>query len=135
MGLEPYTVGDALVGVVAQRLVRRLCTCKQARWAENYEKKILGVPEEEEVALYEPNGCPLCNETGYAGRIGVYEMMPVSHGLQAVIARGANADEIEKQALKEGMMTLKLSCAKHVLSGITSMSEMKKIVYSAGDEY
>ena len=135
MGIEPYTVGDALVGVIAQRLVRRLCTCKQARYAEDYEKKVLGVPVDEEVAIYEPNGCPLCSDTGYAGRIGVYEMMPVSHKLQTVIAKGAAADEIEKAALEEGMMTLKLSCAKHVLNGITSMSEMKKIVYQAGDEY
>ncbi len=135
MGIEPYTAGDALVGVIAQRLVRRLCVCKQARYAEDHEKRLLGVPEDEEVAIYEPNGCALCNDTGYSGRIGVYEMMPVSKGLQQVIARNAPANEIEKQALSEGMMTLKLSCSKHVLNGITSISEMKKIVYEAGDEY
>lgn len=135
MGIEAYTVGDALVGVIAQRLVRRLCTCKQARYAEDYEKKVLEVPLDEDVIIYEPNGCPLCSDTGYAGRIGVYEMMPVSHKLQSVIARNATADEIEKAALEEGMMTLKHSCSKHVLNGITSMSEMKKIVYQAGDAY
>ncbi len=137
MGIEPYVAGDALVGVIAQRLVRRLCTsCKQARLAEPEEKKILGVDEDEEdVIVYEPAGCTLCGDTGYAGRIGVYEMMPVSKELQAVIARGSTADVIEKQALAEGMLTLKMGAAKHVLNGITSMMEMKKIVYTTGDEY
>ncbi len=135
MGIEPYTAGDALVGVIAQRLVRRLCTCKQPRYAEENEKILLGVRDEEDVVIYEPVGCPLCNETGFSGRIGVYEMMPVTRSLQEVIARNAPANEIEKQALSEGMLTLKLSCSKHVLNGITSLSEMRKIVYEAGDEY
>lgn len=137
MGIEPYVAGDALVGVIAQRLVRRLCTsCKQPRLAEPEEKIILGVEDDEEdVIIYEPAGCTLCGDTGYAGRIGVYEMMPVSKELQAVIAKGATADVIEKQALSEGMLTLKMGAAKHVLNGITSMMEMKKIVYTTGDEY
>lgn len=137
MGIEPYVAGDALVGVIAQRLVRRLCTsCKQPRLAEPEEKKILGIEDEEDdVIVYEPAGCTLCGDTGYAGRIGVYEMMPVSKELQAVIAKGATADLIEKQALSEGMLTLKMGAAKHVINGITSMMEMKKIVYTTGDEY
>ena len=137
MGIEPYVAGDALVGVIAQRLVRRLCTsCKVPRLAEDDEKNVLGVEDpEDDIVIYEPVGCPLCNDTGYSGRIGVYEMMPVSRELQAVIARGATADVIEKQALEEGMSTLKMSAAKHVLSGVTSISEMKKIVYTTGDTY
>ncbi len=132
MGIESYIAGDAVVGVIAQRLVRRLCTtCKQPRLIEDDERAMLGVPaDEEDVIIYEPAGCPLCNDTGYSGRIGVYEMMPVSRSLQAIIASGATADVIEKQALKEGMLTLKMGAAKHVLSGITSISEMKKIVHS-----
>ena len=139
MGIEPYVAGDALVGVIAQRLVRRLCSsCKQARLAEPEEKKILGVKPEDmddDVIIYEPVGCPLCGDTGYAGRIGVYEMMPVSKALQAVISKGATADVIEKQALSEGMLTLKMGAAQHVLNGITSISEIKKITYETGDEY
>ena len=132
MGIESYIAGDAVVGVIAQRLVRRLCTtCKQPRLVEEEERAQLGVPEDEEdVIIYEPQGCPLCNDTGYSGRIGVYEMMPVSRALQAVIASGATADVIEKQALKEGMLTLKMGAAKHVLDGITSIAEMNKIVHS-----
>lgn len=132
MGIESYIAGDAVVGVIAQRLVRRLCTtCKQPRLVEDEERAQLGISaDEEDVIIYEPQGCPLCNDTGYAGRIGVYEMMPVSRELQAVIASGATADVIEKQALKEGMLTLKMGAAKHVLDGITSIAEMNKIVHS-----
>ena len=137
MGIEPYVAGDALVGVIAQRLVRRLCTsCRIPRLADDDEKAILGVKDpDDDVVIYEPDGCPLCNDTGYSGRIGVYEMMPVSKALQAVIAKGATADVIEKQALEEGMSTLKMSAARHVLRGTTSMAEMKKIVYTTGDNY
>ncbi len=132
MGIESSIAGDAVVGVIAQRLVRRLCTtCKQPRLVEDDERVQLGVPaDEEDVIIYEPQGCPLCNDTGYSGRIGVYEMMPVSREIQAVIASGATADVIEKQALKEGMLTLKMGAAKHVLDGITSIAEMNKIVHS-----
>ena len=137
MGIEPYVAGDALVGVIAQRLVRRLCTsCRVPRLADDDEKVVLGVEDpEDDVVIYEPVGCPLCNDTGYSGRIGVYEMMPVSKALQSVIARGATADAIEKQALEEGMSTLKMSAARHVLKGTTSLAEMKKIVYTTGDNY
>ncbi len=137
MGIESYIIGDALVGVIAQRLVRRLCTsCRQPRLADDNEKEILGVEDpEDDYVIYEPQGCPLCNETGYSGRIGVYEMMPVSRELAAVIAKGATADVIEKQALSEGMSTLKMSAARHVLNGTTSIDEMKKIVYTTGDNY
>ena len=137
MGIEPYVAGDALVGVIAQRLVRRLCTsCRVPRLADDDEKVVLGVEDpEDDVVIYEPVGCPLCNDTGYSGRIGVYEMMPVSKALQSVIARGATADVIEKQALEEGMSTLKMSAARHVLNGTTSIAEMKKIVYTTGDNY
>lgn len=136
MGIEPYVVGDALVGVIAQRLVRRLCVkCKMGRYAEENEKALLGIPKEEEFGIYEPVGCPLCNDTGFQGRIGVYEIMPVSRSLQAVIARGATADKIEEQALSEGMLTLKLAASNLVKQGITSIGEMKKIVYEAGDDY
>ncbi len=137
MGIEPYVAGDALVGVIAQRLVRRLCTsCRVPRLADEDEKIVLGVEDpEEDTVIYEPVGCPLCNDTGYSGRIGVYEMMPVSKKLQSVIAKGATADVIEAQALEEGMSTLKMSAARHVLKGTTSLAEMKKIVYTTGDNY
>ena len=135
MGQEPYTVADALVGVIAQRLVRRLCTCKQARIAEEYEAAMLGVPGET-VTIYEPGenpSCGVCGGNGYRGRIGVYEILPVTHSIQKIIAANGTSDQIEEQAIKEGLKTLRMAAANLVLNGTTSISEMKKIAYEAED--
>ena len=79
MGLEPYLIGDALVGVIAQRLVRRLCPeCKRLVYASDEEKRLLEVTSPEDLPIYEPVGCDACGGTGYMGRIGVYEIMPVT---------------------------------------------------------
>lgn len=135
MGQEPYTVADALVGVIAQRLVRRLCTCKQPRIAEDYEAAMLGVPGES-VTIYEPGGnpnCGVCGGNGYRGRIGVYEILPITHTIQKIIAAGGTSDQIEEQAIKEGLKTLRMAAANLVLNGTTSIAEMKKIAYEAED--
>ena len=135
MGQEPYTVADALVGVIAQRLVRRLCTCKQPRMAEDYEAAMLGVPGEE-VTIYEPGdnpNCGVCGGSGYRGRIGVYEILPVTHNIQKIIAAGGTSDQIEEMAMKEGLKTLRMAAATLVLNGTTSIAEMKKIAYEAED--
>jgi type IV pilus assembly protein PilB len=135
MGQEPYTVADALVGVIAQRLVRRLCTCKQARVAEDYEANMLGVPGEQ-VTIYEPGGnpnCGVCGGNGYRGRIGVYEILPITHSISKIIAAGGTSDQIEEQAIKEGLKTLRMAAAELVLQGTTSIAEMKKIAYEAED--
>ncbi|MDD5948656.1 MAG: ATPase, T2SS/T4P/T4SS family [Lachnospiraceae bacterium] len=135
MGQEPYTVADALVGVIAQRLVRRLCTCKQPRIAEDYEATMLGVPGES-VTIYEPGGnqnCGVCGGNGYRGRIGVYEILPITHTIQKIIAAGGTSDQIEEQAIKEGLKTLRMAAANLVLNGTTSIAEMKKIAYEAED--
>ncbi len=135
MGQEPYTVADAVVGVIAQRLVRRLCTCKVPRLAEDYEATMLGAPGEE-ITIYEPSGnetCGVCGGTGYRGRIGVYEIMPITHAISKIIAAGGTADQIEEEAIKEGLKTLRMAAAELVLNGTTSISEMKKIAYEAED--
>lgn len=135
MGQEPYTVADALVGVIAQRLVRRLCTCKKSRIAEPYEAAMLGRPGEQ-VEIFEPGGnpsCGVCGGSGYRGRIGVYEILPITHSIQRIIADGGTSDQIEDQAVKEGLHTLRMSAAHLVLTGVTSISEMKKIAYEAED--
>ena len=80
-----------------------------------------------------PGGCPVCNGTGYAGRIGVYEIMPISHGIKRIIGKGGNADQIEDVALSEGMKTLRMSASELVIKGVTSISEMYKIVYDTSD--
>ena len=115
MGIEPYLIADATVGVIAQRLVRRLCDCKREKLASIAEKRFLGVKEEEELKICAPCGCNQCNETGYRGRIGVYEIMRVTNRIKHAITRGAEASEIERIALADGMSTLKMSAARLVL--------------------
>lgn len=132
MGIEDYLIGDSLVGVIAQRLVRRLCTeCKKAKFAEAEEKRLLGVNETEDLLIYEPCGCDSCNGTGYMGRIGVYEIMQVTPGLRVRISSGANANQIKEQAVSEGMLTLKDGAIRLCLDGITSFKEALKIAYEA----
>ncbi len=128
MGVESYLLADAMRGVMAQRLVRTLCPhCKEKRSASIEEKKIMGLDWREEVEVYDPKGCPLCNDTGYHGRTGVYEIMPITPALRTEIAKRASTDEIRKTALREGMHTLRDEAVRLVLEGITSYSEMIKV--------
>ena len=132
MGIEPYLIADSTVGIIAQRLVRRLCpACKQEYTPDAEERELLGLKSDEPVKIYKPGKCKLCDETGYKGRIGVYEIMEVTHSLQRVIAKGGDADDIKEQALKEGMSTLRMSATRYVLNGITSVAEMKKVSFDS----
>lgn len=134
MGIEPYLLGDSLVGIIAQRLVRRLCPeCKESYEADEEEKRVLKVPQDEPLKLYKACGCEACGNTGYYGRIGVYEIMPISRKIKNLIASGANADEITAQAVTEGMNTLRMSASNYVKQGLTSFSEMMKITYETDD--
>lgn len=134
MGIEPYLLGDSLVGIIAQRLVRRLCPeCKESYEADEEEKRVLKVAQNEPLKLYKPCGCEACGNTGYYGRIGVYEIMPISRKIKNLIASGANADEITAQAVTEGMNTLRMSASNYVKQGLTSFSEMMKITYETDD--
>lgn len=134
MGIEPYLLGDSLVGIIAQRLVRRLCPeCKESYEADEEEKRILKVPQNEPLKLYKACGCEACGNTGYYGRIGVYEIMPISRKIKNLIASGANADEITAQAVTEGMNTLRMSASNYVKQGLTSFNEMMKITYETDD--
>ena len=83
------------------------------------------------MAIYEPAGCEACGDTGYHGRIGVYEIMPVTNDLRIKIAAGARADEIKEQAVSEGMNTLSVSAAKLCIEGATSFKEALKIAYES----
>lgn len=128
MGVESYLLADAMRGVIAQRLVRTLCPhCKQKRVALGEEKKMMGMDPMEEVSIYEPKGCALCNDTGYHGRIGVYEIMPITPKLRTEIARRATTDEIRRAAVEEGMNTLRSEAVRLVLEGVTSFSELVKV--------
>ncbi len=130
MGIESYLLADSIIGVIAQRLVRRLCPhCKKKREAELEEKILLQIPENQELMIYEAVGCSKCDEMGYLGRIGVYEIMEVTHALKRVIAQNGNADQIKAVALEEGMSTLRMSASRYVVEGITTIDEMKKVSF------
>ncbi len=129
MGIEPYLIADSLVGIIAQRLVRRLCECKKPKLADEEQKRELGVDENEEITIYEPCGCKSCDNTGYRGRIGIYEIMTITPMIKSMISKGKSADEIKEVAVQDGMHTLKASAAAYVLQGITSFQEMVKVTY------
>ncbi len=132
MGIESYLLADSMVGIIAQRLVRRLCPdCKKERFTTLEENEILGLPMDAKEKIFEPVGCSKCDNIGYRGRIGVYEIMEVSHDLKTVIAKGGNADQIKEKALEEGMNTLRMSASRYVLEGVTSLTEMKKVSFDS----
>ena len=130
MGIESYLLADSMVGVIAQRLVRRLCpVCKQAYEASKDEKRLLGAPTDEPLTIYKPCGCERCNGIGYKGRIGVYEIMTITPAIRRVISKRGSAEEIKDVALSEGMHTLRMSASRMVMEGITSFSEMIKVSF------
>ena len=132
MGIEPYLISDSVVGVIAQRLVRRLCPmCKMGYCPDDEECDLLNIPRGTQKMIYKhnPQGCPQCQGMGYKGRIGVYEIMEMSPNLKHIISKGGDAEEIKAEALKEGMLTLRMSATELVLDGTTSVGEMVKVSF------
>ncbi|MBQ7944470.1 MAG: Flp pilus assembly complex ATPase component TadA [Lachnospiraceae bacterium] len=130
MGLESYLIADSVIGVIAQRLVRRLCPeCKQPKPATEEELALMGQDTDSKVTIYEPCGCPACSNTGYKGRIGVYEIMKMTPSLRHIISKREGAEKLREKALEEGMRTLRMSATEYVLSGMTSFAEMMKISF------
>lgn len=130
MGVEPYLIGDSVVGIIAQRLVRKLCPkCRKAREATDQEKKLLMVPASMPQTVYEPVGCEDCGGIGYRGRTAIYEIMPVTAKLRNRIHDKVTADELQEIAVSEGMSTLRMAAAQKVKEGITSCDEMIKVAY------
>jgi type IV pilus assembly protein PilB len=151
MGIEPYLIADSVVGVIAQRLVRRLCSCREEVEPTDEEKQILGMTPETIAAdrrkydmltpdqqasrpvpghICRAKGCVQCNNTGYRGRIGVYEMMSITPKLRRIITAKGTTEEIEETAIAENMSKLRTSAARLVMQGITTIDEMKRIVYA-----
>ena len=129
MGVEPYLIGDAVVGIIAQRLVRRLCPkCKVGRQATEDEKKMLGIDVTKDQIIYEPCGCDECNR-GYRGRIAIYEIMPITSNIRRVLHETVTADEIQRVAVAEGMNTLRMAGANNVIDGVTSIDEMVRVAF------
>ena len=129
MGVVPYMVSSSVAGVISQRLVRKLCpVCKEAYEAMESDRKLLGLSEDQTVALYRPAGCEKCHFTGYQGRTAVHEVMMVNHGIRHIINQSKGADEIREEALKSGMQTLEDNVRRLVLEGNTSISEYVELL-------
>ena len=132
MGVESYLIADSVVGIIAQRLVRKLCThCKKPVEATEDDKRVLGVDPNEPLTIYEPCGCPMCSDTGFYGRTAVFEIMEMTQELKHLVTIKANSNEIKECALKNGMHTLRMSAAQCVVEGITTMKELYKVSFDA----
>ncbi|NPA94869.1 MAG: type II/IV secretion system protein [Thermodesulfobacteria bacterium] len=131
LGLEPYLIASTLIGVVAQRLVRTICPeCKSKTWISSKELEPFGCKlNQEKAQVYYGKGCNTCRKTGYFGRIGIYEVLSVSKTIKDMIHDKRSEGEIKRQALKEGMRTLKFDACSKMLKGITTLDEILRVTY------
>ncbi|GEA29225.1 GspE/PulE family protein [Clostridium diolis] len=128
MGIKPYLVATSVVGIVAQRLVRKVCmNCNAPYEATEYEKEILGIDKDKQIILNKGRGCGYCNNTGYVGRTGVYEVMEITREHREAINLGKDSDILRDISIKNGMNTLVAECRKLVIDGITTMDELATI--------
>ena len=134
MGAKDYLVSSTLSGVIAQRLVRRLCDdCKEEFFATHDEARQIIANEDEikefmKKPIYRAKGCNKCDFTGYKGRLGVYEIMAINKEIKKLVALGAHDLEIEEAAVKNGMKTLHQSCLDHILNGMTTIDEFVRVL-------
>lgn len=135
MGARDYLVSSTLVGIIAQRLVRKLCPhCRVEYFASREEAELVVAGGEAEIQkfmktpIYKPHGCDKCGFEGYSGRLGVYEIMPITKEIKKLIAQGAHDIQIEEAAVGAGMNTLHQSCLKHIINGETTISEFVRVL-------
>jgi type IV pilus assembly protein PilB len=129
MGLEPYMVSSALVGVVSQRLVRRICTnCRESYEPDEYDREYLRLDAGQK--LYRGKGCTECNDKGYKGRIAIHEIVIVTRKMKTLLERRASEDEMRVLAVEEGTQMLQDSARDLVLEGITTVSELNRVAYT-----
>jgi len=139
MGAKDYLISSTVSGIIAQRLVKKLCSnCKEEYYpSEEDARKILTDPTEikkfMQTRIYKPHGCPNCKNTGYLGRLAVLEILVINKEIRKMISQRAHDIEIEEYAVKQGMRTLKNSCLRHILNGDTSIDEQVRILGLAGD--
>ncbi|WP_352310516.1 GspE/PulE family protein [Psychrobacter sp. W2-37-MNA-CIBAN-0211] len=136
LGIQPFLTSATILGVMAQRLLRTLCPhCKKAldvtadseiaiQWQELVQPWRAPVPAQ----IYMAQGCEHCRHTGYQGRIGLYEIMPLSNELKKLVAADANLDVLKQQAYREGVQPLRLSGAKRISEGVTTLEEVMRVV-------
>src|SRR6187397_557049 len=134
MGVEPFLTGSAVTAVLAQRLVRKLCThcCEMYMATQEEMLEARFTPEQaaaaDGVGLYRKKGCPRCNQTGYKGRVGVYQLMTMSESLSRLAAQHASREEIERAGMETGMKTLWDDGLQKVASGLTSIEELARVL-------
>jgi type II secretory ATPase GspE/PulE/Tfp pilus assembly ATPase PilB-like protein len=138
MGMDPFNFSDALLGVLAQRLVRTLCEkCKQKYHPDKTEYDLLArsydgpmeseFPYSKEFVLYKAKGCPDCGNTGYKGRTAIQELLTGTDKMKLLIMNRANMDELRKQAVKDGMTTLMQDGIRNVCLGLTDLMQVRKV--------
>ncbi len=131
IGLEPFLVASSLIGLVAQRLIRVLCEqCKEAYTPSEDLLSRLGIPASTAPTFYKPVGCARCNHTGYKGRIGAFEVMPMDERVKELITRHGTTDQIRDAATAAGMHSLQHDVLSKVTSGITSLEEARRVVFT-----
>ena len=129
MGLEPYMVSTALVGVVSQRLVRRVCTnCREAIEPDEYDIQTLRLEPGQKI--YHGKGCSECNEKGYKGRIAIHEIVVMTKKMKALLERRASEEDMRQLAVTEGTQMLQESARALVLEGITTVDELNRVAYT-----
>lgn len=132
MGIEPFLVSSAVVLIMAQRLARRICQqCKDVEKVPSAALLKLGFSQEEaeKVTCYKGKGCPACNNTGYKGRVALYEVMPVKDELKELILEGASSAELKKSAIRLGMKSLRMSGLTKVAEGVTTIDEVLRVSF------
>lgn len=130
MGVEPFLVASSLVGSMAQRLVRSLCHhCKEAYQPSEFELREIGITKEQasKITFYRPKGCDECANTGYSGRMGIYEIMPVDDRIRALVSKNVDAGQIRKEARNQGVKFLRQDGAQKVMQGLTSIEEVLRV--------
>jgi type IV pilus assembly protein PilB len=130
MGAPPYLVSSAVIGILAQRLVRRICSkCKVAYTPDQEELQILGVEKSEQViTLYKGQGCDRCHGTGYEGRIGLYEIMNMNREVQELIDNKSSTFLIQDASVRNGMLTLGMDGKRKIFAGLTTVEEVTRVL-------
>jgi general secretion pathway protein E len=130
LGVEPFLINATLVGVIAQRLVRRICpNCMESVVLEQDELKSLGIGLEQEgqIELKRGKGCVQCRKTGYKGRVGIFEMFTITEQVRKLIGKQTTVEDITKVARQEGMSTLRENAIRTMLKGVTTYSEVLRV--------
>ncbi len=129
IGVKPQIMAGNIIGIVAQRLVRRLCRhCKQAYAPDEAERTLLGISSSKPVLLYREDSCEACNFRGYKGRLAVVEVLKINQEFDEMIARSATRKDMHQAAVDSGFKDLAHDAVRHVLSGTTSLSEISRVV-------